>query len=99
MKKELRFHPDIYHEVKNAYDWYESKSEGLGEDFLRESETAYSLIQRLPDTWPVIKRGFRRYLLKRFPYGVIYKVREDCILIVAVMHLSRKPGYWSERIM
>ena len=99
MRKELRFHPDIHYEVRDAYTWYESKSSGLGEAFMQELERAFSLIQALPDTWPVTEKDFRRYLLKRFPYGVIYKVKQDCILISAVMHLNRKPGYWSDRIM
>jgi len=40
-----------------------------------------------------LKGRFRRYLLQRFPYGVIYAVDEDVIYIAAVMHLKRKPGY------
>ncbi|HHC25007.1 MAG TPA: type II toxin-antitoxin system RelE/ParE family toxin [Desulfobacterales bacterium] len=71
MRKELRFHPDIYQEIKEAYDWYELGSAGLGEDFLEELERAYSLIQRFPDMWPVMEKNIRRYLLKRFPYCVI----------------------------
>ena len=93
----LEFHPDIYHEVREGYRWYESKSTGLGEDFLNELESALNLILELPDTWPVLSKSFRRYLLKRFPYGVIYKINKDRIFIVAVMHLSREPGYWRKR--
>ncbi len=94
----LDFHPDIHGELTNGYLWYESKCNGLGEDFIRELESAFSVIQELPDTWPVISKNFRRYLLKRFPYGVIYKIKEDCIFIVAVMHLSREPAYWRDRM-
>ena len=93
----LEFHPDIYHEVREGYRWYESKSTGLGEDFLNELESALNLILELPDTWPLLSKSFRRYLLKRFPYGVIYKINKDRIFIVAVMHLSREPGYWRKR--
>jgi hypothetical protein len=75
MRKELRYHPHIYQEIKDGYDWYESRASGLGEDFLKELERAYSVIQNLPDTWPVMKKelGIRRYLLKRFPYGLFTK--------------------------
>ena len=93
----LEFHPDIYQEVREGYRWYESKSVGLGEDFLNELESAYKIILELPDTWPIISNSFRRYLLKRFPYGVIYKTSKDRIFIVAVMHLSREPYYWRKR--
>jgi plasmid stabilization system protein ParE len=96
--RKLEYHPDIHQELSDAYNWYELKSEGLGEDFLKELDHAFSLIQNTPRTWPVISGKFRRFLLKRFPYGVIYQIKEDCIFILAVMHLSRKPDYWKKRI-
>jgi hypothetical protein len=65
-------HPDIQHEIKENYQWYESKSQGLGEDFITELESAFRIITEIPDTWPVISKNFRRYLLNRFPFGVIY---------------------------
>ena len=95
---ELKFHPDVYQELDDAYHWYESKSEGLGEDLLNELDRAFSLIQNSPYTWPILSSNFRRYLLKKFPYGVIYQIKEDCIFVVAIMHLSRKPNYWIERV-
>jgi len=35
---------------------------------------------------------------ERFPYGVIYQISEDEVLIVAIMQLNRKPNYWQSRI-
>ncbi|MBE9582258.1 MAG: type II toxin-antitoxin system RelE/ParE family toxin [Proteobacteria bacterium] len=95
---EIEFHPDISQEIRDGYNWYESRSTGLGEDFINELDSAFDLILELPDTWPVLSKGFRRYLLDRFPYGVIYKIRRESIFIVAVMHLSREPGYWVHRV-
>jgi len=92
------YHPDIEKEIKSSYQWYESKTKGLGEDFLSELESAFKTIAELPDAWPVVKMGFRRFLLRRFPFGVIYRKKSDKIFVVAVMHLSRKPGYWGKRI-
>ncbi len=69
----------------------------MGEDFLTELETAYQAISELPDTWPKFQLGFRRFLLSKFPFSVIYKLHNKTIYVVAVMHNSRKPGYWSER--
>ena len=73
----LDFHPDIFQEVREAYLWYESKSEGLGDDFIRELEYAFSSIKEMPKTWPTISTNLRRYFLKRFPYGVIYSIKKD----------------------
>lgn len=52
---ELDFHPDTSEEVDGAYRWYESKSRGLGEDFLVELDAAFSAIRAMPLAWPLIK--------------------------------------------
>lgn len=95
---ELIFHPDIQFEIRDSYKWYESRARGLGEDFLSELESAFQIIKEIPDTWPLIAKNFRRYLLDRFPFGVIYQKKNDQIYVVAIMHLSREPGYWIERV-
>lgn len=94
----ISFHPDVFYEVSNAYDWYEVRSSGLGEQFLTELENAYELIEITPLYWGKFSGRYRRYLLKRFPFGVIYRIVKSEIFVVAVMHLSRKPGYWKKRI-
>jgi len=91
------FHPDIENEVKASYEWYQNQAAGLGEDFLTELETAYQAIIELPNTWPKFQKGFRRFLLSKFPFSVIYRFNRETVYVVAVMHNSRKPGYWSER--
>ena len=91
------FHPDIENEVKASYEWYQNQATGLGEDFLTELETAYQAIVELPNTWPKFQKGFRRFLLSKFPFSVIYRFNRETVYVVAVMHNSRKPGYWSER--
>jgi len=94
---DIIFHPDIRNEVQTAYDWYKVKTSDLGEEFLKELDLAFELIQKQPLTWPGLSDNFRKYLLKRFPFGVIYKVDNSNIYILAVMHLRRKPGYWKRR--
>ena len=94
----LVFHPDVYYELKDSYDWYERQANGLGDDFLLELEQAYQVIEEFPDTWPKFKKGFRRFILGKFPFSVIYKETSQTIYIVAIMHNSRKPGYWLKRI-
>jgi len=94
---DILFHPDIEKEVKDSYKWYENQAAGLGDDFLTELETAYQAIIELPDTWPKFHKNFRRFLLSKFPFSVIYRFSQSTIFVVAVMHNSRKPGYWSER--
>ena len=94
----LIFHPDIATEVKTSYDWYQNQAEGLGGDFLRELETACQTIVELPDTWPMFRKHYRRFLLSKFPFPVIYRKKNNSIFVVAVMHNSRKPDYWKNRL-
>lgn len=94
----ITFHPDVSYEIKASYGWYQEKAVGLGEDFIKELESAYQAIVGFPQTWTYFQKGFRRYLLSRFPFSVIYRKNGDLIYVVAVMHNSRKPGYWLNRL-
>ncbi len=93
----LKFHPEVADEISAAYWWYQEQAEGLGDDFLNELESAYQAVVEFSETWSLFQKGSRRYLLPRFPFSVIYRVKGDSIFVVAVMHNSRKPGYWSAR--
>lgn len=90
--------PDARDEMFEAAVYYESKASGLGVDFITEAESAVLSISKAPATWPVIEGKMRRYLLKRFPFGILYFAETEKIVIVAVAHLRRRPGYWKERL-
>ncbi|MFH0725417.1 MAG: type II toxin-antitoxin system RelE/ParE family toxin [Pseudomonadota bacterium] len=70
----------------------------MGDDYITELEFAFQTIAEMPDTWPKFKKDFRRYILSRFPFAVIYRPRGNILYVVAVMHQSRKPDYWVERV-
>ncbi len=91
------FHPDVVHEIKASYEWYQNQAEGLGDDFIAELESAYEAITELPGTWPKFSKNYRRFLLSKFPFSVIYRANNNSIFVVAVMHNSKKPGYWKNR--
>jgi hypothetical protein len=96
---EIIFHPDVALEVKASYRWYQGQAEGLGDDFLYELESACQAIAALLETWPKFKINYRRFLLSKFPFAIIYRMKKGVIFVVAVMHNSRKPGYWRERVL
>ena len=77
----------------------ESSEPGLGYQCAIEIVAAVERIKDTPGMWPVLDDQVLRCLVHRFPYGVIYSVDEQKseLLILAVMHLHRQPGYWSER--
>ena len=91
------FHPAVAVEIKVSYEWYQNQSEGLGDDFLSELESAYQAIIELPDTWPRFNINYRRFLLSKFPFSVVYRENKNTLFVVAIMHNSRKPNYWKNR--
>ncbi len=84
-------------EIRQAALFYEDCRGGLGNEFLDAIEAALDQIQQHPTVWRILKGRFRRYLLQRFPYGVIYTIEGNVVYVAAVMHLKRKPGYWVSR--
>jgi plasmid stabilization system protein ParE len=91
------FHPEAEAELNDAVDYYEHCQEGLGLEFAKEVESAIQTICRFPHAWAPLSENTRRCLMKRFPYGIVFQSKSDKIIIVAVMHLTRKPGYWTKR--
>jgi toxin ParE1/3/4 len=94
------FHPDAQAELNHAIDYYEANQPSLGYQFAIEVFAAVERIKAYPTLWPLMDDSHvRRCLIHRFPYGVIYALNEEEseIFILAVMHLHREPGYWSER--
>jgi toxin ParE1/3/4 len=89
--------PKAEAESQEAAQWYEERSSGLGIAFLKIVEQALAEISENPFRFPVIHRDIRRALLKRFPYGVFFRVRPDQIKVIAIMHLSRNPARWQAR--
>ncbi len=75
----LEFHRAIHDDVTNAYLWYENQEDELGEAFLRELDEAFITIAAMPYAWPLMEPGLRKFVLKRFPYAVIFSIRETCI--------------------
>jgi len=72
----IRFLPEIEDDAFTAYLWYEKKSRGLGEDFLRMFYAVAAEIQRNPLLYPVVYNEFRRCLLRRFPYAIYYREKQ-----------------------
>jgi hypothetical protein len=89
-------------ELAGAMLYYEGCREGLGAEFLALVTETVLAIGDEPLRYPryegkQLKREFRRAKVDRFPYIVVYEVRANETLIVAVAHTSREPGYWEHR--
>jgi len=84
-------------ELDEVVTYYNLEKPGLGDDFSAEVEEAIRQVVEHPQRWALILHDKRRYHLKRFPYGLVYKIGSDRIFFLAVMHLKRRPGYWKDR--
>lgn len=84
-------------EALEAADWYRKRSPKAAAAFARELKLALSIIVESPTRWAEHHHGTRRVLLDRFPYEVVYRVFAESILVVAVAHCRRSPGYWQRR--
>ena len=85
-------------ELDEAIEYYNYEAPGLGEAFLSEVLDALDRIGKYPKAWQLCSKRTRRCQTRRFPYGIMYQIRKDEILVVAIANLHRKPGYWKDRI-
>jgi plasmid stabilization system protein ParE len=94
----IRFLTVAQKELDDAFEWYESQQAELSLRFLDEVDKAIKRVVVYPDSCAEIDTGIRRCLVKRFPYGLIYKIENETAIIIAVSHLHRKPKYWYNRL-
>ena len=80
-----------------ALSWYAERSIDAAERFDREFDRALELIASDPERFPLCDQRHRYYLMRRFPYQVIYRSERERWVVIAVAHTSRKPRYWSSR--
>lgn len=90
-------------ELAGAADWYEREKAGLGNAFIDAFENALELLKEDPTPLlPIVGRaselGAKRLLLHKFPYSIVVLPKDDELVIVALAHHSRRPGYWEERL-
>jgi toxin ParE1/3/4 len=94
----IHFLPAAREEFLAAADFYRSQSVGLGREFIAEVERNVMLLAAHPEIGASWRYQTRRLPVQRFPYSIIYQLHADQLLIAAVAHQSRRPGYWRERL-
>jgi toxin ParE1/3/4 len=90
-------HPAATAELAEAVGFYEERAEGLGHDLYDEVARVFAEVAANPHIAPVFDDPYRRYLCRRFPFSVVYRVTSDSVRFLAVMHQRRRPGYWKGR--
>ena len=91
------FRPAAAADVEDAWRWYETRKEGLGEEFLGVVQATVAQIEAHPESAPVVHRDIRRQLLRRFPYGLFYRLIRGEVVVVACFHAKRSPRIWRSR--
>jgi plasmid stabilization system protein ParE len=93
-----RFVSTAEKELQEAIEFYEAAENGLGARFLDEIESAVARIEANPEAWARMSARSRRCRTHRFPYGLLYQIRADEILITSVMDLRRDPKRWEQHL-
>jgi plasmid stabilization system protein ParE len=97
---ETTFLLEAEEELNYSAFYYNKQAPGLGFDFLKEIKQSLQEIKRAPERWSEHENQIRKFNTKRFPFSLyyIYEKVEDKVIIIAVAHQKRKPGYWKTRI-
>lgn len=93
----VEFLPAADEELNEAAAYYEERAPGLGEDLLDEAQLGRDLLSLQPNIGLRLDALHRRLPLRRFPFGLIFRVDPDAVRIVALAHNRRQPGYWRSR--
>ncbi|MBO1347320.1 MAG: type II toxin-antitoxin system RelE/ParE family toxin [Hormoscilla sp. GUM202] len=113
MTYNILIQPEAELDLIEAYNWYEERSQGLGDEFITAVDICLSLIQRNPLSYPVVAvspgndkstkgetqdEQFHRALVRRFPYEIFYRISDETIVVLACFHGRRNPQWWQNRI-
>jgi toxin ParE2 len=94
----VRFLAEAKAELANAITNYDVQLPGLGAELASEVRDGLARIEEYPKAWQFLSSRARCYRLSRFPYGLVYAEHQSEIVVLAVMHLHRKPDYWKARL-
>ncbi len=99
MDYEFRLSQDAERDVLNGYVWYEKKRKGLGEEFLEALDTAEKVIVSNPRIFPFrYKKKLRGFVVSRFPYLILYIVKNYNIVVLTVFNTRQTPGRLEDRV-
>lgn len=94
----IRFLEEAVDEFSDAVRYYNSERPGLGYELAVEVKNTLGRIKKYPQSWTEVFPGIRKCIVNRFPYSVLYHEKKELILIVAIMHMRRKPENWKGRL-
>lgn len=96
--RHVRFLDEASEELEATAAYYDNQHPGLGAAFVAEARKTRKRIAELPYAARAVRKGIRRRAIHKFPYYVIYRVSDDDVLVIAIAHKRRRPGFWRERV-
>lgn len=90
--------PQAEEDIKQAAFWYQTEKEGLGSDFLAILSHQLQLIEKHPYQYAIRYKDLRAALLSKFPYLIYFRIVEQTIRVLAVLHTKRNPGIAGNRL-
>ena len=98
MAKPVVLTSEAEEDSERAYFWYESRRVGLGREFLTAIDACIQSIHRNPKLYQTLYKGYRRAVIRRFPYAVLYEETDAEIVVYAVFDCRQDPAKWRERL-
>ena len=95
--RRVRFRHEVDPDLSEARTFYEERRLGLGDELLAAVQLLVARIARAPLEFPVVHRGIRRALIKRFPYAIFFRASDTEILVLAILRQSARPRRWRSR--
>ena len=96
-QRTVEFHSAAIREADAAVSWYAQRSLLAARAFTLELDHSVKMVQEAPERWPQFGLRARRYVMPRFPFSLIYRLKGHGVEIIAIAHHKRKPGYWHSR--
>ena len=97
MAYKLSIRKEAEADIAEAYRYYESCRENLGEEFISCIDEALSRIENNPKQFRAVFKYVRRLFVRKFLYGIYYTIHENDIIVLAVVHARRNPEHWQSR--
>lgn len=93
----IDFHPLATAELEQSADWYAERSIDAVRAFVTAVDAALQKIEKQPERFPHLDEQHRCCNLIRFPFQIVYRLEKNRIVVIAIAHAKRRPGYWRDR--
>jgi len=97
MSLPLRLTTAAERDMREARGWYEKEAPPVAPRLREEIRATFQRIAERPRLYPIMHHNVRRAVVHRFPYAVFYRIEDDAILVVAIVHSARDPRVWQRR--